>query len=277
MNDAPRPYPVMLSIAGSDSGGGAGIQADIKIGCQLGVFVATAITSVTSQNTCEVVGRSDIAPDFISSQILTVCADTMPQAAKTGMIPTPEAVVAVARTLRSVGIENLVVDPVLISTSGHALASPLEEVAAAMREELFPLATLVTPNLHEAAYLAGFADTDSIEPPTLCSRLGAKAVLLKGGHKTGCRCDDLLIEADSVAASFPAERIDTVNTHGTGCSLSSAIACSLAAGMPLMRAIANAKDLITTDLRLAADYRHGKGHGPLFFFTGGKHYINKES
>lgn len=272
---AQRPYPIILSIAGSDSGGGAGIQADIKTGTQLGVFVATAISSVTAQNTLDVTGRIDIPAAFIRKQIETVCTDTLPHAVKTGMLPTPEAVREVAGAIRSLGLKNVVVDPVLISTSGHPLASPLDQVTQAMREELFPLATIITPNLHEATYISGTERIEDLELLRLCELMHASCVLLKGGHLTGENCDDLLIDCEGNISSFPSRRIQTVNTHGTGCSLSSAIACSLAAGLPLKEAVEKAKHLITDDIRLASGYTHGKGHGPLYFFTGDRHYLSR--
>ena len=256
------PRPRALTIAGSDSGGGAGIQADLKTFSALGVFGMTAITAVTVQNTLGVSGYEKLTPATVGDQIRAVATDIGVDAAKTGMLASAAIVEAVADAVEETGIPNLVVDPVFVSKHGHALLA--EDAVEALRSRLLPLATLVTPNLPEAAGLAGFA-VDSMERMERAAEsilgMGPRAVLVKGGHLEGsARAEDLLFDG-ARAEWIGAERIDTPNTHGTGCTLSSAIAAHLALGAPLAEAVNQGKAFVTESIRHALAL--GKGIGPV--------------
>jgi hydroxymethylpyrimidine/phosphomethylpyrimidine kinase len=260
------PRPRALSIAGSDSGGGAGIQADLKTFSALGVFGMTAITAVTVQNTEGVAGYEALSPGIVGDQIRAVATDIGVDAAKSGMLASAEIVGAVADAITETGIPNLVVDPVFVSKHGHSLLA--ENAVEALRDRLLPLATLVTPNLPEAAGLAGFpvADRDRMQDAAeAILAMGPSAVLVKGGHLEGDdRADDLLFDGHDLVW-IRGERIATPNTHGTGCVLSSAIAAHLARGADLPDAVRLGKAFVTEAIRHALPIGHGIGPvDPLF-------------
>ncbi|MGH2709917.1 MAG: bifunctional hydroxymethylpyrimidine kinase/phosphomethylpyrimidine kinase [Actinomycetota bacterium] len=250
-----------LTIAGSDSGGGAGIQADLKTFQALGVFGMSAITAVTVQNTKGVSGYEELSPDLVADQIRAVVTDIGIDAAKTGMLASAPIVTAAAEALRDLEVPNLVVDPVSVSKHGHPLLA--EDAVGALRSEILPLATLVTPNLPEAALLAGFP-VQTREEMERAGRaileLGARAVLVKGGHREGPDSTDLLITSTGVE-EIRGERIDTPHTHGTGCVLSAAIASYLALGDDLGTSVRRAKEFVTEAIR--AHLEIGEGIGPV--------------
>ena len=260
-----------LTIAGSDSGGGAGIQADLRTFSAFSVHGTTAITAVTAQNTLAVTRVAPIAPDVVVDQIDAVLDDFEVLAVKTGMLAQPATVLAVADVARSGRLANLVVDPVLVSTTGHALMD--RGGVEAYRDALLPLATIITPNLREAAILVGVDEReissldDMFEIARALLALGPRAVLVKGGHLvTGAAGDahapDILLSADG-SSVFDAPRVETRNDHGTGCSLASAIAAGLAYGRPLPDAVRDAKSFVLAALTTAAEWHLGRGHGPI--------------
>jgi len=258
--NAPRPRA--LSIAGSDSGGGAGIQADLKTFGALGVFGMTAITAVTVQNTLGVFGYEALSPKIVGDQIRAVVTDIGVDAAKTGMLASAPIVEAVAGAVSETQVPNLVVDPVFMSKHGHSLLA--EDAVGALRDEILPLATLVTPNLPEAIGLVGFevSSRDLMEDAAeAILALGARAVLVKGGHLEGSeRAEDVFFDGDRMVW-IGAERIDTPHTHGTGCTLSSAIAAHLARGAELLEAVEAGKAFVTEAIRAALPL--GRGIGPV--------------
>jgi len=248
-----------LTIAGSDSGGGAGIQADLKTFAALGVFGTSAITSVTAQNTVGVQGVHDLPPDFVGRQIDSVLQDIAIDAAKTGMLSSAAIIGVVADRVRAYKIERLVVDPVMVAKSGAPLLQP--DAVRALIERLLPLALVVTPNLPEAEALSGLA-ISGLDGMRQAARqvhgLGPKYVVVKGGHLRA-RAVDVLF--DGVAfTELDAERIETPHTHGTGCVFSAAIAAGLAKGRPVNEAVAAAKRFVTAAIRHG--FRLGKGYGP---------------
>ncbi len=256
------PRPRALTIAGSDSGGGAGIQADLKTFSALGVYGMTAITAVTVQNTHGVEGYEVLSPRLVGDQIRAVATDIGVDAAKTGMLADVATVEAVADALAETGIGNLVVDPVFVSKHGHVLLDP--EAVVALRERILPLATLVTPNLPEAAGLAGFAvetRDDMRRAAAAIVAMGPAAVLVKGGHlEDAGEAADLLV--DRIGETWlSSPRIQTPHTHGTGCTLSAAIAAHLARGDSLSDAVAAAKVFVTEAIRHALAL--GGGIGPV--------------
>jgi hydroxymethylpyrimidine/phosphomethylpyrimidine kinase len=256
------PRPRALTIAGSDSGGGAGIQADLKTFSALGVFGMTAITAVTVQNTRGVSGFETLAPATVRAQIEAVATDIGVDAAKTGMLASAEIVEAVADAVEATGIVNLVVDPVFVSKHGHALLAP--DAVASLRGRLLPLATLVTPNLPEAEGLTGLevrTPDDMRRAAAAIVALGPRGVLVKGGHATGTpEAADLLV-VDGIEAWLRVPRIDTPHTHGTGCTLSAAIAGHLATGASLEDAVREGKAFVTEAIRHALAI--GGGIGPV--------------
>ncbi len=261
-NDAtPRPpRRRALSIAGSDSGGGAGIQADLKTFSALGVYGMTAITAVTVQNTQGVSGYQELSPDTVEEQIRAVVTDIGVDAAKTGMLASAPVVEAVAAAVGETAVPNLVVDPVFVSKHGHALLA--EDAVGALRQRVLPLATLVTPNLAEAAGLAGFevGSRDLMEDAAeAIHAMGPRAVLVKGGHLEGS-ADDLYFDGNAMTW-IEGERVATANTHGTGCVLSSAIAAHLARGETLPDAVRAGKAFVTEAVRHALAI--GRGIGPV--------------
>lgn len=254
--------PRLLIIAGSDSSGGAGIQADIKTAAAFGVYAMTAVTAITAQNTKGVTAVQEMTPAIVREQIIACLKDIGADAIKTGMLANAAIVKVVAETLRQYakGIP-LVVDPVMVSTSGSALLKPNAEKA--LIKELFPLATVVTPNLPETKKLTGLHRTDrkSLRAAADAIRaMGAKAALIKGGHSSKATIDDVLVwEYGEDIFGFP--RIKTKHTHGTGCTLASAIACGLAKGYPLGVAVSKAREYVQAAIASAPGF--GKGHGPL--------------
>ena len=251
-----------LSIAGSDSGGGAGIQADLKTFSAFGVFGVTAITAVTIQNTLGVQGFEAISPGTVADQVRAVASDIGVDAGKTGMLANAPIVEAVADVVAETAIPNLVVDPVFVSKHGHVLLP--DDAVGALRTRILPLATIVTPNLPEAAGLAGFAVETRDQMRRAADAilaLGAGAVLVKGGHlEDPARSDDLFV-GPSWEGWLEGERIDTPNTHGTGCTLSAAIAARLALGDDVPDAVRAAKAFVTEAIRHALTL--GGGIGPV--------------
>ena len=252
----------VLIIAGSDSGGGAGIQADIKAVTALGGFAATAISALTAQNTQGVYGVLGIEPDFIRQQIDLVMDDIGADCIKTGMLHNSAVIAAVAEALSSLDPRPpLVVDPVMVAQSGDTLLDP--DATTALTERLIPLATLITPNLPEAGWLLNrkVGTVDHMEPAAAdLIKLGPDAVLLKGGHLTDDLLTDVLVTPGS-ASRFQHPRIDTVHTHGTGCTLASAIATGLAQGLALEDAVTRAQAYLQEAIRTAPGL--GRGHGPV--------------
>ncbi|HJQ58214.1 MAG TPA: bifunctional hydroxymethylpyrimidine kinase/phosphomethylpyrimidine kinase [Vineibacter sp.] len=254
----------VLIVAGSDSGGGAGIQADIKAVTALDGFAMTAITALTAQDTQGVHGVVGVDPPFIVQQIEVVLADLGADAIKTGMLHSPEVIEAVAATLRgrAAGVP-LVVDPVMVAKGGHRLLQAAAE--RTLVDRLLPLANLVTPNLPEAEALVGFAiasEADMTRAGQAILALGPRAVLVKGGHLDDGRAEvvDLLVTSDGVQR-FTHRRVATRSTHGTGCTLASAIACGLAQRLALSEAVARARDYVRRAIETAPGF--GSGHGPL--------------
>ena len=250
----------VLTIAGSDCSGGAGIQADLKTMAAHHVYGMSVITALTAQNTLDVQAIHEAPPDFVGQQLDCVFTDIVPDAVKVGMVSSAELIHVIAEKLRFYQVKNLVVDPVMVATSGSRLLA--DAALNSLRDELLPLATVITPNIPEAETLTGLAIRSQEEMLAAAKQLAGKlpgAVLVKGGHFGG-NADDLLY-ADHEAIWFRGERIDNPNTHGTGCTLSSAIASQLALGCPLPEAVRNAKDYLTGALR--HDPALGHGHGPL--------------
>lgn len=251
----------VLIIAGSDSGGGAGLQADIKAVTMLGAYAATAVTAITVQNTLGVTGVHPIPLDIIEAQGRAVLGDIGADAIKTGMLGDVGTVEVAARLIDAGGAIPVVIDPVMIAKGGASLLDP--RAVEAVRSELIPRATLLTPNAPEAEALTGMPATstdDLRRAGHALLRMGARAVLMKGGHVPGDRLIDLLITADGESA-FEAERIDTPHTHGTGCTLASACAAGLSQGLDLTAAVARAWDYVHRAIEAAPGL--GKGHGPL--------------
>jgi hydroxymethylpyrimidine/phosphomethylpyrimidine kinase len=259
--------PVALTVAGSDSGGGAGVQADLKTFSALGVYGASVITALTAQNTKGVSGILDVEPDFIAAQMDAVYSDIRVAATKIGMLSVAAAIEAVAAGLARHRVETVVVDPVMVAASGDPLLKP--DAVETLKRVLIPRALVVTPNLAEAAALTGMAlardEAEMRRQGEAILALGPRAVLVKGGHGEGERAVDLLIDRDGVRR-FVARRIATANTHGTGCTLSSAITAGLAHGRPLAEAVALAKDYVTRAIAAADELAVGKGRGPVHHF-----------
>ena len=257
-------YRRVLSIAGSDSGGGAGIQADLKTFSALGCFGMTAITALTAQNTCGVRAIHAVPPDMLRDQIDAVLEDIGVDAVKIGMLHSPDIVHTVALAIDRHQLPKVVFDPVMVATSGAKLID--DPAIAVLVLEMFPRAALITPNLDEAALLVGRPLTSpedmALAAAELISR-GARAVLLKGGHLVGNTVVDLLLEAGREPVWMQAPRIASANTHGTGCTLSSAIAAHLALGATLPEAVQNARIFVRQALLAGASVKTGQGSGPL--------------
>jgi len=256
---------VALTIAGSDSGGGAGIQADLKTFHQFGVFGTSVITAVTAQNTVAVVAWEALSPTLVAQQIDALALDLPPDAVKSGMLGSGDLVETVAAGIARYAFPHYVLDPVMVATSGDRLLDPAAERAIA--ERLVPLATLVTPNLDEAGILAGWPVREAgamADAGCALLDLGAQAVLVKGGHLDGATLVDVLVTTDGVRR-FEHPRIATTSTHGTGCTLSSAITAGLALGRPLARAVEDALDFVHRAIASAPGL--GRGHGPLDHFV----------
>ena len=260
------PTSIALTIAGSDSGGGAGIQADLKTFSALGVYGASVITAVTAQNTRAVTAVEAVSPALIRAQIEAVFADLPPQAVKTGMLGDSQTICTVADSLAAVALPYLVIDPVMVAKSGDKLLA--DAAIATLRERLIPLATLITPNLPEAGELLGRPVTTRDDMPQAAAdllALGCHAVLLKGGHLAGDASDDLLLTTGG-ATWLSAARHPGKNTHGTGCTLSAAITAGLARGLALVDAVHAAKDYIGAAIAAADRLHVGSGHGLLHHF-----------
>lgn len=258
--------PIALTIAGSDSGGGAGVQADLKTFSALGVYGASVITALTAQNTRAVTMVEPASPAMIAAQIAAVFNDLDIRAVKLGMLGGPEAIAAVARGLSTRALQ-IILDPVMVAKSGDRLLP--QEALAALRHQLLPLATLLTPNLPEAADLLSCSpaqDEDEMARQGHALRaMGPEAVLMKGGHAEGAQCVDLLITARGITR-LNAPRLATRNTHGTGCTLSAAIAAGMAKGMALTEAVTRAHGFLQGAIAAADGLRVGSGHGPVHHF-----------
>jgi hydroxymethylpyrimidine/phosphomethylpyrimidine kinase len=258
--------PNLLSIAGSDPSGGAGIQADLKTFAALGCYGMAALTALTAQNTRGVTAVHVPPPAFVAAEIDAIFADIRVDAVKLGMLADASVVEAVALRLAAHGAPNIVLDPVLVATSGDSLGAP--GVVEAMLRHLVPMAAVITPNLPEAARLADMALASDVEAMREVARRlvarGARAVLVKGGHLGGEAAVDVLFDGTTMR-DFSSPRVDTRNTHGTGCTLSSAIAASLAKGLPLPAAVEAAKAYLTEALRRSHELSvgSGQGHGPV--------------
>jgi hydroxymethylpyrimidine/phosphomethylpyrimidine kinase len=264
MTPASSRYARVLSIAGSDSGGGAGIQADLKTFLALGCYGMTAITALTAQNTLGVSGIHGVPPEFLKAQISAVVEDIGVDAVKLGMLHAPEVVEVVAWAIDHYRLPNVVLDPVMVATSGDRLIA--RETVQVLVRELFPRAIVVTPNLDEAALLIGhpIAGVDALDDAAAeLLALGARAILLKGGHLPGDDVVDLLAEADGERLRLSSQRIASRNLHGTGCTLSSAIAAHLALGYALPEAVERARGYVVAAMAAGADVQVGAGHGPL--------------
>ncbi len=260
-------YPAVLTIAGSDSGGGAGIQADLKTFSALGCFGTSAITAITVQNTCGVSGIHSIPPAIVQEQIRAVMDDIKPSSIKIGMVHSTELAQAIAEVLRNYAHVPIVLDPVMVATSGDKLIE--DNTISALTKELLPLAEVVTPNLDEAQILAGMRIHSPEEMKIAAGKIlesGCKSVLLKGGHLQGPRLYDVFLDQTGTEYVFEAPAIKSHNTHGTGCTLSSAIAAFLAQGQTMASALKNAKDYIHQAIESGKDVKTGEGHGPLNHF-----------
>lgn len=262
-----------LSIAGSDPSGGAGIQADLKVFSAHNVYGMAAITALTAQNTTGVSAIHTPPPEFVAEQIRMVFSDVRVDAVKIGMIANAEIAKAVATTLIEVEAQHIVLDPVMIAKGGAPLLA--EDAMDCLRDNLLPLADIITPNLPEAAALLGEAEAQTRENMTAQAKrlltLGPRNIYLKGGHFTGAESPDLVLTAAS-EVWLDAPRIDTKNTHGTGCSLSAAIAANRACGASETEAAEAAKKYITNAIAAADQLEVGQGHGPVYHFTHKAHH-----
>ncbi len=253
----------VLIVAGSDSGGGAGIQADIKTVTALGGYAMTAITALTAQNTTGVHGIHDVPAEFVAEQMRLVLTDIGADCVKTGMLHRADVIEAVAATLRDYAPDvPVVVDPVMVAKGGHPLLAP--EATDAMRNGIVPLATLVTPNMPEAEALTGMTirdENDAAHAARMIASLGPKAVLMTGGHLVGETVTDFFLHDDKIFEVFRSPRIETQHTHGTGCTLASAIAIGIAQGLTLRSAVIRARRYVHKAIERAPGLGHG--HGPL--------------
>ena len=257
-------YARVLTIAGSDSGGGAGIQADLKTFAALGCYGMTAITALTAQNTVGVQGIHAVPPAFLQSQLQSVIEDIGVDAVKIGMLHEPGVVEVVAWAIQHYQLQRVVLDPVMVATSGDRLIA--DATVRVLVDQLFPLATVITPNLDEASLLLGrpiAAVSDLSGAAQALLSQGARAVLLKGGHLPGDQVVDVLARPGHVDVVLASSRMASRNTHGTGCTLSSAIAAHLALGEPLERAVRAAREYILGAIQAGAGVQVGHGHGPL--------------
>ena len=265
---ADKPFPRVLTIAGSDSGGGAGIQADLKTFGALGAYGASVITAVTAQNTQGVQGVHTVPAEMVRQQCESVFSDIRIDAVKIGMLPDTETIRTVADALRRHPVPFVVADPVLVATSGDSLA--LENTVETILSELVPLADLLTPNLNELAQLTGKTlpqdEKEMLEQGEMLLKRGAKAVLLKGGHWSGEFARDWLVRPDTDPQCFINSRIDTRHTHGTGCTLSSAIAALYPHRRQLPLAVAAAKSYLHGAIDAGRNWRLGEGAGPVAHF-----------
>jgi hydroxymethylpyrimidine/phosphomethylpyrimidine kinase len=257
-------YPRVLTIAGSDSGGGAGIQADLKTCASLGCYGMTAITALTAQNTLGVQAIQSVPAAFLKAQLQSVLDDIGVDAVKIGMLHSPEVVEVVAWAIDHYQLKRVVLDPVMVATSGDKLIA--DETVAVLVRELFPRVQLITPNLDEAALLLGRPVPNEAALSLACADLqamGAASVLLKGGHLQGEDVVDVFLLADASSRTLRSKRISSQNVHGTGCTLSSAIASHWALGLDLTEAVVQARSYILAAIQAGASVTTGKGHGPL--------------
>jgi hydroxymethylpyrimidine/phosphomethylpyrimidine kinase len=275
-----KSYPTVLSIAGSDSGGGAGIQADLKTFSSLGVYGATAITAITAQNTQGVHSQFALPPQMGYDQIIAVMEDIHPSVIKIGMLSNVQVATVVADALERYSIP-IILDPVMVSSSGHRLLSA--EAQEVLKERLLPMAQLVTPNIPEMEALSDMpllTISDKYNAAKHLLSLGVQSVLLKGGHEEGEVKVDILYQKSPqgiVTCSFSSDTLNTRNIHGTGCTLSSAIAAYMARGLALKEAVSSAKIYITEAIKAGADISVGKGYGPVnHLFNPLKMMVNEE-
>ena len=264
-------YIPVMTIAGSDSGGGAGIQADMKTFSALGCFATSVITAVTAQNTLGVSAIEQLSPEIISSQIRAVMDDIQPRYIKIGMVGNSTSIDVVATTLSGYALDGLVLDPVMVATSGDRLMR--EDAVSILKERLIPLSTLLTPNIPEAEVLSGQKITHPEDMPCVARRIleyGCKGVLIKGGHLEGVTKQDYLLYKDADGnlreRLFSFDTINTPNTHGTGCTLSSAITAFLAHGYELEQAVMCGREYLHQALISGQDVTLGRGHGPVNHF-----------
>lgn len=266
--DTNKTYKRVLTIAGSDSGGGAGIQADLKTFSACGCYGMSVITALTAQNTCGVSAIHPVPIKFVREQLDAVLTDIGADAVKIGMLFSPELIKTVATALADFKVTNIVLDPVMVAQSGDKLLQ--DEAVEAIRQHLVPMADILTPNLPEAEVLTGSSVQSAAEMKKAAEALassGCKAVLIKGGHRSGQQSDDLLyLSKDRQFLELAGQRIETRNNHGTGCTLSSAIASMLAKGETMEEAVRQAKSYIQGAIKAGAQYRIGKGHGPVHHF-----------
>lgn len=262
-------YPVILSIAGSDSSGGAGIQADLKTATAFGVYAMTAITAITAQNTCGVTCMEPVSPWLLKSQLEAVAEDIMPDVVKIGLIPNAASANVIADFLEKVRVP-VVADPVISSTSGHLFSS--SETLDVMRTRIFPLVALLTPNIPETGMIIGREVTGRVcfteIAEEIIERFGCKGVLVKGGHAEGDILTDILLvetgeDGDRYRKEFRHPRVETKNTHGTGCTLSSAIASFMAQGLPVSEAVGYGIEYLLEVLNENSGIRIGNGNGPV--------------
>ena len=264
--ESTKSYSIVLSIAGSDSSGGAGIQADIKTFSALGVYGATAITAITAQNTLGVFSQLHLDPKLVYEQICCVMDDLHPSVVKIGMLANAEIVHSVAEALDKYKV-TIVLDPVMVSTSGHRLLSV--EARDVIKERLIPMSTVITPNIPEMMELTDMTLSNFTEKENAAKHLldlGVRNVLLKGGHEDGIIKTDFLFYYDSdklVTKAFSSETIFTKNTHGTGCTLSSAIASFIAKGFSVEESVAKSKQYVSEAIFYGANISVGNGHGPI--------------
>lgn len=260
-------HPVILSIAGSDCSGGAGIQADIKTISALGGYAATAITAITVQNTLGVSAVQPISAEIVRGQIEAVMEDLQPVAVKIGMVNDIQIVGVISDCLRKYAPQYVVYDPVMVSTSGRKLMT--DEAVEEIKKKLLPLVTLITPNIDEAAVLTG-KNIQNVQDMKMAARKLTDefqtSILIKGGHLEGDKMCDLLHTSEMICHIYKEEKIETTNLHGTGCTLSSAIATYLAKGYPMQEAIQYAKVYITRAIMAGKDLHIGHGNGPLWHF-----------
>lgn len=270
-------YPVVLSIAGTDPSGGAGIQADLKTFSALGCYGMSVITALVAQNTQGVRSIHTVPPGFVQDQLNAVLEDIRPDAIKIGMVHTPELAVVIASTLKRYPDIPVVFDPVMIATSGDRLIE--EPTVQAIINELFPLTTVITPNMDEASYLIN-AKIETVEDMADAGgeimALGCKNVLLKGGHLKSSKLTSMLFDKKGVVETYTSERIETNNIHGSGCTLSSATAAYIARGKGLNKAVAFAQEYINGAILNGADVAIGHGNGPLNHFYNSQKMIKNE-
>lgn len=263
MNEKNSRIKRVLTIAGSDCSGGAGIQADIKTITVHRMYAMSAITALTAQNTTGVFDVMEVTPDFLRKQLEAIFEDIRPDSVKIGMVSSSELIITIAEMLKKYSAENIVVDPVMVSTSGCRLIS--ENAVGALKKELFPIASVITPNIPESEMLCGFeikSEADAERAAKSIKKLTAGAVLIKGGHSVN-DASDFLFDGET-GTWFRGERIDNPNTHGTGCTLSSAIACNLAQGRTAADSVGYAKKYLEGAIKAGLDL--GRGSGPLEHF-----------